>query len=76
MDHFSTPNPDVERGEQIVAAMHAAGLGAWDWNLRDRTAWYSQGMRAMLQQSAESFPDRFESFANLVHPEVILSFEK
>ena len=71
MDHFSTPNPDVERGEQIVAAMHAAGLGAWDWNLRDRTAWYSQGLRAMLQQSDEAFPDRFETFANHVHPEDI-----
>ena len=71
MDPFSTPNPDAAHGEQILAAMRAAALGAWDWNLRDRTAWYSQGLRTMLQQSAESFPDRFESFANHVHPEDI-----
>jgi len=71
MEQFSTPNPDAAHAEQIVAAVRAAGIGAWDWNLRDRTAWYSDGLRTMLQQSADAFPDRFETFANHVHPEDI-----
>ena len=62
----SDPSDDPVRIGQAVAA---AGLGAWDWNLRDRTAWYSEGLRSMLRHGVTTFPDRFETFANHVHPE-------
>ena len=64
----STPN-DAQHRDRLAAAMHAAGHGAWDWNLRDRAAWYSPGLRAMLGHDLASFPDRFETFAGAVHPE-------
>ena len=64
----SEPSDDPVR---IADAVAAAGLGAWDWNLRERTAWYSAGMRALLRQTPQGFPDRFETFFHHVHPEDI-----
>jgi signal transduction histidine kinase/ActR/RegA family two-component response regulator len=49
--------------------MLAAGHGSWDWNLRDRTAWYSAELRALLGVDAKDFPDRFEAFTSRLHPE-------
>ncbi|MFM7809404.1 MAG: histidine kinase dimerization/phospho-acceptor domain-containing protein, partial [Planctomycetota bacterium] len=64
------PQPsETQHRDRLAAAVIAAGHGVWDWNLRDRVAWYSPGLRAMLGHDEASFPDRFETFAGAVHPE-------
>jgi signal transduction histidine kinase/ActR/RegA family two-component response regulator len=53
----------------MVAALQAAGHGVWDWNMKDRTAWYSASLRSMLGFDRSNFPDRFEAFTTRVHHE-------
>ena len=62
------PTDPTERA-RLIDALLGAGHGVWDWNLRDRTAWYSSEFRALLGVDAEAFPDRFEAFTSRLHPE-------
>jgi len=64
------PHPtDPTERERLIDALLGAGHGAWDWNLRDRTAWYSSELRALLGVDVAAFPDRFEAFTGRLHPE-------
>ena len=64
------PNPsDDAETARLAAVMRAAGHGAWDWNMKDRTAWYSASLRAMLGFDRTGFPDRFDAFTTHVHHE-------
>jgi len=64
------PSPTDERErDRMIAALFAAGHGVWDWNLRERAAWYSPSLRALIGHDQASFPDRFETFAGALHPE-------
>ncbi len=63
-----TPSDDVDIA-RLASAMLAAGHGAWDWNMKDRTAWYSASLRAMLGYDRANFPDRFDAFTTRVHHE-------
>ena len=64
------PNPsDDAETARLAAVMRAAGHGAWDWNMKDRTAWYSASLRAMLGFDRAGFPDRFDAFTTHVHHE-------
>jgi signal transduction histidine kinase/ActR/RegA family two-component response regulator len=69
MHHPRSQPPDDRERARLVDAMLAAGHGSWDWNLRDRTAWYSAELRALLGVDAKDFPDRFEAFTSRLHPE-------
>jgi signal transduction histidine kinase/CheY-like chemotaxis protein len=62
------PSDPAERA-RLIDAMLGAGHGAWDWNLRDRTAWYSPELRKLLSTDVSDFPDRFDAFASRIHPE-------
>jgi signal transduction histidine kinase/ActR/RegA family two-component response regulator len=64
------PHPsDPSERARLIDALLSAGHGVWDWNLRDRTAWYSSEFRALLGVDASEFPDRFEAFTSRLHPE-------
>jgi signal transduction histidine kinase/ActR/RegA family two-component response regulator len=64
------PQPsDATERARLIDAVLAAGHGVWDWNLRDRTAWYSAELRALLGVQPSDFPDRFEAFTSRLHPE-------
>jgi PAS domain S-box-containing protein len=59
----------LESEERLQAALHAAGLGVWDWDVvNGRVTW--AGHEAELFGLAESeFDGRYESFEKRVHPE-------
>jgi signal transduction histidine kinase/CheY-like chemotaxis protein len=58
---------DEAERQRLLDAMHAAGHGVWDWNLRDRTASYSDELRALLGVDRQAFRDEFEAFTSRLH---------
>ncbi len=63
-----------ESEERLRLAMDAAGMGAWDWDLRTgRVAW--SGDQEKLFGVEGSFGGDFDTFMKLVHPEDILGVQ-
>ncbi len=61
-----------ESEERLRLAMDAAGMGAWDWDLKTgRVAW-SGDQEKLFGVQPGSFSGDFDTFLKLVHPEDIL----
>ena len=52
---------------RIAESVRAANMGAWSWNLRDETAWYSAEFRGLLGHGTADFPDSITAFFGRVH---------
>ena len=64
-----------ESEERLRLAMDAAGMGAWDWDLKTgRVAW-SGDQEKLFGVPAGRFSGDFDTFLNLIHPEDILGVQ-
>lgn len=61
-----------ESEERLQLALEASGDGIWDWNLAVNEVYYSPQYFQMLGYDAETFPNVFSSWTNLVHPDDIV----
>src|SRR5690349_15020154 len=65
----------TESEERLRLAMDAAGMGAWDWDLKTgRVAW-SGDQEKLFGVAPGSFSGDFDTFLHLVHPEDILGLQ-
>lgn len=55
--------------ETLLQALEAAGDGAWDWNVQTGEIAMSANFLRKLGYGNRPFPETFESFIHLVHPE-------
>ena len=55
--------------ERNALVMKAAGLGAWDWNLRSGRLDSSDSLESMFGFAPGDFPDTHEAFFEVLHPE-------
>jgi len=53
---------------QLRLALEASSTGFWDWQIGDRV-YFSPEWKTMLGYKVEEIENKFESWANLVHPE-------
>lgn len=51
------------------AALEAAGVGVWDWDLRTGACTYSPEWKVMLGYPAEATVDSYETWSRLIHPD-------
>jgi len=58
-----------ESEERLRLAVEIAGLGTWDWDLRDNTVVWSPVMERMLGLEPGAFGGTIEAFRALVHHE-------
>ncbi len=64
-----------ESEERLRLAMDAAGMGAWDWDLKTgRVAW-SGNQEKLFGVAAGSFSGDFDTFLKLIHPDDILGVQ-
>lgn len=64
-----------ESEERLRLAMDAAGMGAWDWDLRTGHVAWSGDQEKLFGVSPGSFSGDFDTFLQLVHPEDILGVQ-
>ena len=75
MNEDRTHSAVSESEERLRLAMDAAGMGAWDWDLKTgRVAW-SGDQEKLFGVAAGSFSGDFDTFLTLVHPEDILGLQ-
>jgi PAS domain S-box-containing protein len=58
-----------ETAEKFNVAMEGAKLGMWDWNLVTNEVLYNDQWMVMLGYEPGEWPNTFDTFASLVHPE-------
>src|ERR1051326_43269 len=64
-----------ESEERLRLAMDAAGMGAWDWDLKSgRVAW-SGDQEKLFGVASGSFRGDFDTFLHLVHPDDVLGMQ-
>lgn len=61
--------------ERLRLAMDAAGMGAWDWDLKTGNVNWSGNQEKLFGVPSGSFSGDFETFLKLVHPEDILGLQ-
>ncbi len=73
---------DRERSEALVrseeslrAAQRLTGLGSFDWNIRDDTITWSEGMFTLLALTPAEIEPSYALFMSLVHPADLEAFE-
>src|SRR5512140_635287 len=64
-----------ESEERLRLAMDAAGMGAWDWDLKTGEVAWSGDQEKLFGVEAGSFRGDFDNFLKLVHPEDILGLQ-
>jgi PAS domain S-box-containing protein len=75
MDEDRTNSAVSESEERLRLAMDAAGMGAWDWDLKTgRVAW-SGDQEKLFGVVPGAFSGDFDTFLKLVHPEDILGLQ-
>lgn len=55
--------------ERFTLAMEATRDGLWDWDIRTGETYFSPGYFKMLGYEPGEFPDHYETWLDLVHPE-------
>ena len=55
--------------ERYQLGIRGSSAGMWDWDLRERSMFYSPRLKGMLGYSEAEFPDKPESMLMVVHPE-------
>jgi PAS domain S-box-containing protein len=55
--------------ERYQLGIRGSSAGMWDWDLRERTMFYSPRLKGMLGYSEAEFPDKPESMLLVVHPD-------
>ncbi len=55
--------------ERLDLATEAAGIGIWDWTMRDNTLYLSDICKTMLGYSPDELPSSQEVFFSLIHAE-------
>lgn len=61
---------DLREIEQRVSfALEATNDGLWDWNIATDDVYYSARFFTMLGFHPDEFPQRFETFEQLIHPQ-------
>jgi PAS domain S-box-containing protein len=55
--------------ERYQLGIRGSSAGMWDWDLRERTMFYSPRLKSMLGYSEAEFPDKPESMLLVVHPD-------
>lgn len=58
-----------ESEERLNLAVTATSLGLWDWNLVTNEVYFSPIWFGMLGYGSEEFPQKFETWTDLLHPE-------
>ena len=66
---------ESESEERLRLAMDAAGMGAWDWDLKTGHVAWSGDQEKLFGVAAGSFSGDFDTFMQLVHPEDILGVQ-
>jgi PAS domain S-box-containing protein len=59
----------AERTEELDRALTAARAGTWTWELESGEVRWSNGVEAIFGLPANTFDNRFETYAQLVHPD-------
>ena len=65
-----------ESEERFSFAVEGAGDGVWDWDLQTNKVNYSSEWMKMLGYDVGDFPNNFDTFSKLVHPEDLPLIEK
>ncbi len=61
---------DLQRSEErFKLAMNASQDGIYDWDLDEKTIYYSPGWKRMLGYAPEELPDDFSVWETLTHPD-------
>ncbi|MCK4745637.1 MAG: PAS domain S-box protein, partial [Bacteroidales bacterium] len=55
--------------ERLNLALHATGLGLWDWNLVTNKVYFSPIWMSMLGYGPEELPHEFDTWTSLLHPD-------
>lgn len=55
--------------EHLQRAVGASNVGLWDWNIETNEVFFTPEARRQLGYGLDEFPDRFEAWAALLHPE-------
>ena len=54
---------------RLNEAQHIAKLGSWEWDLKNRTLFWSDELFAIFDHDPKLFAPNFEAFLNLIHSE-------
>ncbi len=65
-----------ESEERLKLTLEAVNEGVWDWNTLNGNAVFSPSYYTMLGYDPYEFPQNYESWRSLVHPDDILVAEK
>lgn len=55
--------------EQLRQALHASGIGLWDWNTETNEVVFSEEWKRQLGYEPSEISDSFETWTTLLHPE-------
>ncbi len=55
--------------EGLMEAERVSKLGHWDWDIKNGTLQWSEGMLRLFGETQDSFGHTYEAFLNLVHPD-------
>ncbi|MFW6179179.1 MAG: PAS domain S-box protein [Desulfohalobiaceae bacterium] len=58
-----------ESQERLQHVLEATQDGIWDWDVQTEQAYYSPGYFQMLGYEGSEFPEHFQTWLQLVHPE-------
>lgn len=62
--------------EHLELAVNSAGVGIWDWDIKNDQVFFNTTWKTMLGYSASELEDHSNVFFNLLHPDDKTSFEK
>ncbi len=75
-EHKMTEMALRESDERLKLTLEAVNEGVWDWNIPAGSSVFSPSYYTMLGYEPYEFPQNYDSFRSLVHPEDIEDAEK